>query len=91
MDSISENEKKPTDDQNVMIEDDVWVGARSIILKGVTIGRGSVIAAGSVVNKDVPRYSIVGGVPAKVMRYRWNSETIKQHEKILYSIIEKKI
>lgn len=54
----------------VKIEDDCWIAANTIILAGVTIGRGSVIAAGSVVNKDVPPYSIVGGVPAKVIKSR---------------------
>ncbi|WP_435627910.1 acyltransferase [Candidatus Ferrigenium straubiae] len=51
----------------VIIEDDVWVGARAIILKGVTVGRASIVAAGSVVTKDVPAYSIVGGNPATVI------------------------
>jgi acetyltransferase-like isoleucine patch superfamily enzyme len=54
----------------VKIEDDCWIAANTIILAGVTIGRGSVIAAGSVVTKDVPPYSIVGGVPAKVLKSR---------------------
>lgn len=54
----------------VKIEDDCWIAANTIILAGVTIGRGSVIAAGSVVTKDVPPYSIVAGVPAKVIKSR---------------------
>lgn len=54
----------------VIIGDDVWIGARSIILKGVRIGKGAVIAAGAVVSKDVPEYAIVGGVPARVIKYR---------------------
>jgi acetyltransferase-like isoleucine patch superfamily enzyme len=52
----------------VIIEDNVWVGARAIILTGVTIGRCSVVAAGSLVNRDVPPYSVVAGVPAKVVK-----------------------
>lgn len=54
----------------VIIEDDVWIGMRAIIMNGVRIGTGSVIGAGAVVTKDVPPYAIVGGVPAKVIRYR---------------------
>lgn len=54
----------------VKIEDDCWIASNSIILAGVTIGRGSIIAAGSVVTKDVPPYSIVGGNPARVIRSR---------------------
>lgn len=57
-------------DAPIVINDDVWIGAGSIILAGVTIGKGAIIAAGAVVNKDVPEYSIVGGVPAKVLKYR---------------------
>ena len=48
----------------------MWIGAGSIILSGVTICKGAIIAAGAVVNKDVPDYAIVGGVPAKVLKYR---------------------
>lgn len=54
----------------IIIADDVWIGARTTILPGVTIGRGSVIAAGSIVNKSVPEFTIVGGVPAKIIRQR---------------------
>lgn len=54
----------------VKIEDDCWIAANSIILAGVTIGRGSIIAAGSVVTKNIPSFSIVAGVPAKVIAKR---------------------
>lgn len=54
----------------VVIEDDVWIGGRVTILPGVTIHTGAVVAAGAVVNKDVPAWAIVGGVPAKVLKYR---------------------
>jgi len=59
---LSEDAYKP-----VIIEDDVFIGTRSIILKGVTIGKGSVVGAGSVVTKSVPSYTIVGGNPAKII------------------------
>ena len=55
---------------NVVIEDDCWIAANAIILAGVTIGKGSVVAAGSVVNEDVPAFSVVAGVPARVIKSR---------------------
>lgn len=70
-------------DAPVVIEDDVWVGANVTILKGVTIGRGSVIAAGAVVTKSCPPYSIVGGVPARVIKPRFTAEQIEEHESLL--------
>ena len=54
----------------VVIEDDVWIGARVVILPGVTIGKGSIVGACALVSKDVEPYSIVGGVPAKVIKMR---------------------
>ncbi len=57
----------------ITIEDDVWIGANAVVLDGVTVGKGAVIAAGAVVSKDVPSMAIVGGVPAKVVRYRGQS------------------
>ena len=61
----------------VTIGNDVWIGAGAIILDGVTIGDGAVIAAGAVVVRDVEPYSIVGGVPAKLIRNRFNEETMR--------------
>lgn len=52
----------------VTIEDDVWLGTNAVILPGVTVGRGAVVGAGAVVNQDVPAYSVVAGVPARVIR-----------------------
>lgn len=77
-------EKLPENDMPVNIEDDVWAGANITILKGVTIGRGSVIAAGAVVTKSCPPYSIVGGVPAKVLKFRFTVDQILEHESALY-------
>lgn len=54
----------------VKIEDDCWIAANSVILAGVTVGKGSIVAAGSIVTKDVPPYSVVGGNPAKVIKSR---------------------
>lgn len=68
-------------DLPVVIEDDVWVGANVTILKGVTIGRGSVVAAGAVVTRSCPPYSIIGGVPAKVLKMRFTPEEIEEHER----------
>lgn len=67
---IRDSEKLPENDQDVVFEGDNWIGARAIILKGVTIGKGSVVAAGAVVTRGVPPYSIVGGVPATIIGYR---------------------
>ncbi len=62
----------------VKIEDNVWVGADVYIMNDVEIGEGAVCAAGSVVTKDVPPYAIVGGVPARVITYRFDQQTIEQ-------------
>lgn len=70
---------------NIVIGDDVWIGVRSTILSGVTVGQGAVIAAGSVVTKDVPPYAVVGGVPAKIIKYRFDRELIEELIKIDYS------
>ncbi len=64
---IQQGETKP---KPVVIEEDVWIGARCIILPGVTLGKGSVVAAGSVVTRDVRPYTVVGGVPARLLRER---------------------
>lgn len=77
-------DKLPSDDGPIAIEDDVWVGTGAIILKGVTIGRGSIVAAGAVVTKSCPPYAIIGGVPARVLKFRWTPEEIVAHEALLY-------
>ena len=65
----------------VTIGNDVWIGTHAIIMGGVTIGNGAVIAAGSVVTKVVPPFAIVGGVPAKLIKYRFSEETISLIER----------
>jgi acetyltransferase-like isoleucine patch superfamily enzyme len=67
----------PDKNKKVIIGNDVWIGTKSMILPSVKIGDGAVVAAGSVVTKNVEPYSIVGGVPAKLIRYRFNEDTIK--------------
>lgn len=76
-------DKLPENDAPVIIKDDVWVGAHVTILKGVIIGRGSVIAAGSVVNKPTPPYSINVGIRAKTIKFRFTIDEILEHERIL--------
>lgn len=71
-------------DKDVTVEEDVWLGVNATLLSGVTVGRGSIVAAGAVVSKDVPPYSIVGGVPAKFIKFKWNIDQILEHEAKLY-------
>ena len=61
---------------DIVIGNDVWIGYEAVILSGVTIGDGAIVAARSVVTKDVPPYTIVGGVPARTIRRRFDQETI---------------
>lgn len=75
--------KEKGSDGIVSIEDDVWVGANAILLKGVTIGEGAVVAAGSIVSKDVPPYSVVAGIPATVKKMRFTAEEIELHRQNL--------
>lgn len=74
------NEFKWIDEErkiSIIIGNDVWIGANVIIMGGVTIGEGAIIATGAVVTKDIEPYGIYGGVPAKIIRYRFNSDEIK--------------
>ena len=68
---------------NIVIEDDCWVGSNATILRGVRIGKGSVIGAGAVVSKDIPPYSIYTGIPDARLRKRFSDEDIELHERIL--------
>ena len=72
---------------DIILDDDVWIGFGATIMSGVHIKQGAVVAAGSVVTKDVPPYAIVGGVPAKIIRYRFSEDIIKEMLKIDYKKI----
>ena len=61
----------------ILIGNDVWIGQRAILMSGVTVGDGAVIGAGAVVTRDVPPYAIVGGNPARIIRYRFDGSTIE--------------
>lgn len=63
---------------DINIGNDVWIGTNAIILSGVNIGDGAIIGAGSVVTKDIPAYAVVVGVPAKIIKYRFDDESIEQ-------------
>lgn len=68
--------------KRVIIGHDVWIGTRSIIMGGVRVGNGAIIGAGAIVTKDVPAYAVVAGVPAKVVRYRFEADQIAKLEEI---------
>ena len=68
--------------KRVSIGNDVWIGRQCIILDGIKIGDGAIIATGAVVTKDVPPYAIVGGVPAKIIKYKFSQEIIYRLEEI---------
>lgn len=72
----------------IIVEDDVWIGTNSMILSGVTIGQGAIVGAGSVVTKDIPPYAIVGGNPAKVLKYRYSPELVEEMLKIKWDAID---
>lgn len=73
--NFADNQSLPQ--KRVIIKNDVWIGDRAIILSGVSIGNGAVIAAGAVVTKDVPDFAVVGGVPARIIKYRFSPEVCK--------------
>ncbi len=79
--NVTEKEKK--NDLDIVIEDDVWIGANALILKGVTIGTGSVIGGGAIVVRDVPPYTIYVGSPSQKIKERFSKEKIELHKKLL--------
>ena len=76
---------------NIIIGDDVWIGHGALILSGVNIGQGAVVGAGSVVTKNIPAYAIVGGNPARIIKYRFNSDLIEDMKKIDYCLLYKEM
>jgi len=76
---------------DIVVDDDVWIGHGSTILSGVHIGQGAVVAAGAVVTKDVPPYAVVGGVPARVIKYRFSPEIIAALLKVDFGKLDKKM
>ena len=68
--------------KKVVVGHDVWIGSRVMVVGGVTIGNGAVVAAGAVVTKDVPPYAVVGGVPAKIIKYRFSEPIIEKLQEI---------
>ncbi|MBA4695807.1 MAG: CatB-related O-acetyltransferase [Legionella sp.] len=80
---LAEKSPEQASSGKIVIENDVWIGANATILKGVTIGEGAIVAAGSVVTKSVPPYAIVAGVPARIVKQRFTAEVLEQHKALL--------
>lgn len=86
---ILRNGSEATSKGDIIVDDDVWIGNGATILSRVHIGQGAVIAAGAVVVSDIPPYAIAGGVPAKIIKYRFEPEMIKELLRIDYSKLTK--
>ena len=71
------------EDKDIIVEEDVWIGARVTLLRGITLGRGCIVGAGSVVRKSVPPYAIVVGNPAKIVGFRFTPQEMAIHEESL--------
>lgn len=83
MTEIKALEKRPEDDRDIIFEGDNWIGANALVLAGVTIGRGSVVAGGAVVTRNIPPFSIWGGVPARCISSRFNDKELEEHLNII--------
>lgn len=70
---------------DIIIKEDCWLGANSIVIGNRVIGRGAVVGAGSIVTKNVPPYAVVAGSPARIIAVKFSKENIKKHEEVLYS------
>ena len=83
MADVTAAEKEPSDDEDVIIKRDVWIGANATILKGVTIEEGCVIAAGAVVTRSTEPFGIYAGVPASRIAERFDQETLVKHKELM--------
>lgn len=86
---ITEVNKPKGYDKDVVVNEDCWIGCNVTLLAGVTIGRGSTIAAGAVVSKSMPPYCVCGGVPCKPIKRYWTIDEILEHEVALYPADER--
>lgn len=84
---INKENKDAKSKGDIIIKDDVWIGYNAIIMSGVTIGQGAIVGAGSIVTKNVPDYAVVVGNPSRIIKYRFDEETIKKLKKIDFSNI----
>jgi hypothetical protein len=75
---------EPDEHHRVRIGHDVWIGVKAIVMPGITIGNGAVVGAGAVVTKDIPPYAIVAGVPARLLRFRFDDRTIDRLQKVAW-------
>lgn len=79
---LSGHEKEAVSKGDIIIEDDVWIGYGSTIMSGVRIGQGAIIGAGAIVTKDIPAYAIAGGIPARLLKYRFDDKTIRRMKEL---------
>lgn len=83
IDEVTDAEKRAQDDQDVVFEGDNWIGANATILKGVTLGKGSIVGANAVVTRSFPAFCIIAGNPARIIKKRFSEEQVLQHETLL--------
>ncbi|MPS72109.1 MAG: CatB-related O-acetyltransferase [Chryseobacterium sp.] len=83
-----QNTEEATSKGSIIIDDDVWIGMDCMLLSGITIGRGCIIAAGSIVTKSFPPYSIIGGNPARFIKSRFDEEKVKKLMKINFEKLD---